>query len=116
MKDVMFACATCLNAGTPICEECKTIEKPSGRTTRPTRYCGDDRTPENGLSPGDVSAILLVRLQCGKPLPLKWVMRYNEHRVSEAIREAMFDAAQEVQRDGASDRSEPDGRFGLGGE
>ncbi|MBR2312202.1 MAG: hypothetical protein IKA46_02820 [Clostridia bacterium] len=84
MERTKFACLTCLNAGTVVCEECKVIEKPSGRSTRPTHYCGDDRTPENGLSPGDVSAILLVRLQCGKPLPLKLVMRYNEYCVREA--------------------------------
>ena len=96
MERTKFACLTCLNAGTPICEECNVIEKPSGRSTRPTLYCGDDETPQNGLSPGDVSAILLVRLQCGKPLPLKWVMRYNECCVREAAR------GQGEQSDGAT--------------
>lgn len=132
MERTKFACLTCLNAGTPVCEECHVIEKPSGRSTRPTRYCGDDRTPENGLSPGDVSAILLVRLQCGKPLPLKWVMRYNECCVSEAQAERSRECVGDAGRPGGRplqesesaegecgtvrDRSKPDGRFGLGGE
>ena len=96
MKDVTFECVTCLNAGTPICEKCRVIEKPSGRATRPTHYCGDSETAANGLLPGDVGAILLVRLQCGKPLPLKWVMRYNECCVREAAR------GQGEQSDGAT--------------
>lgn len=91
MERRMFACGTCLNAGTPVCEECHVIEKPSGSSTRPTHYCGDNQNAAGGLSPGDVSAILLVRLQCGKPLPLKWVMRYNEYCVREAVQEEQCD-------------------------
>ena len=129
MERTKFACLTCLNAGTVICEECKVIEKPSGRSTRPTRYCGDDRTPENGLSPGDVSAILLVRLQCGKPLPLKLVMRYNEYLMKDAqdsggacqgLRDVEAPSPTSESADGecgtVPDRSKPDGRFGLGGD
>ena len=92
MKDVTFECATCLNAGTPICEKCRVIEKPSGRATRPTHYCGDSETAAHGLLPGDVGAILLVRLQCGNPLPLRLVMRYNEHLMREAQAERSCEA------------------------
>ena len=131
MERTKFACLTCLNAGTVICEECKVIEKPSGRSTMPTHYCGDNETAASGLLPGDVGAILLVRLQCGNPLPLKLVMRYNEHLMKEAQVERSHGGCQgsrDVEApsptgesaDGecgtVPDRSKPDGRFGLGGE
>lgn len=77
-EEMNLSCKTCLNRATLVCQGCTSIKSPSGKQTRPTHYMGDGATPTDGLSPGDLGAILLVRVQLGKPLPLSLVLRYNE--------------------------------------
>ncbi len=80
---MMKACETCLNISTPVCDQCRKITSPSGKETTPTHYVGDGVTPTNKLTVADVGAILLVRVQLGQPLPLSFVLRYNEDAVRE---------------------------------
>lgn len=75
-------CKTCLNKGTPICQLCSFVKSPSGKETKPSCYTGDGSAALAGMTVSDMGAVLLVRLQTGKPLPLSWVLRYNDRIVA----------------------------------
>ena len=78
-----ISCETCLNRCTMVCELCRKIVSPSGKETEPTHYMGDGVTLTNKLSDMDVGAILMVRTQLHRPLPLSLVLRYNENATRE---------------------------------
>ena len=73
-----YNCATCLNAGTPICELCNRIESPSGKKSKPTRYasaiCGSRESAELAA----LSHRIALRLAMGNPVQLSWILKYNQ--------------------------------------
>ena len=73
-----YRCEVCVNAGTPLCESCRSITSPGGDTTRPTRFIGftevDSRRQELTVHAYNI----VHHIRKGQPLPMRWVMRYNE--------------------------------------
>ena len=70
-------CEVCVNAGTPLCESCNSIRS-NGNTSRPTRFMGftevDSRRQELTVHAYNLN----LHIRKGQPLPLKWVMEYNQ--------------------------------------
>ena len=70
----MYNCKECANAGTIICNSCKSITKPSGEETRPTEYVRFNPLTEKEKSVANILAYFERR----KPIPIALVMQYNE--------------------------------------
>ena len=72
-----YRCEVCVNAGTPLCESCNSISS-NGNTSRPTRFMGftevDSRRQELMIHAYNITHYI----KKGQPLPMRWVMRYNE--------------------------------------
>ena len=72
-----YRCEVCVNAGTPLCESCNSIRS-NGNTSRPTRFMGftevDSRRQELTVHAYNLN----LHIRKGQPLPLKWVMEYNQ--------------------------------------
>ena len=72
-----YRCEVCVNAGTPLCESCNSIIS-NGNTSRPTRFMGftevDSRRQELTVHAYNI----VHHVRKGQPLPMRWVMRYNE--------------------------------------
>ena len=72
-----YRCEVCVNAGTPLCESCNSISS-NGNTSRPTRFIGftevDSRRQELTVHAYNI----VHHVRKGQPLPMRWVMRYNE--------------------------------------
>ena len=72
-----YRCEVCVNAGTPLCESCNSISS-NGNTSRPTRFMGftevDSRRQELTVHAYNI----VHHVRKGQPLPLKWVMEYNQ--------------------------------------
>ena len=70
----MYNCKECANRGTPLCNECSSITKPSGEETRPTRFVK--------LIPiGKVDKLIIniaAYIDRKKPIPLGMVLEYNK--------------------------------------
>lgn len=66
------SCWECANLRTPICNGCKTIEKPNG-TVIMTGFCKDDKP-----SSDDLGATIASRVKNHRILPIRIVLKYNE--------------------------------------
>ena len=73
-----YRCEVCVNAGTPLCESCRSITSPSGDTTRPTRFIGFTEVDDRRQRLMVLAYNLNLHIRKGQPLPLKWVMEYNQ--------------------------------------
>lgn len=81
----MEYCKICLNAKTPICAYCRTVETPSGKKNKPTQFVGytEIMFPERNTKIKDVSALIESRLSRGAPIPVEWIIEYNKLLTSE---------------------------------
>lgn len=66
-----YRCEECANAGTPICDVCRVIEKPSGDETRPTMFVRLSKVPYLPM------AIIKSCVEQGIPIPVAAVIKYN---------------------------------------
>lgn len=73
-----YRCEVCVNAGTPLCESCRSITSPGGDTTRPTRFIGFTEVDDRRQRLMVLAYNLNHYIRKGQPLPLKWVMEYNQ--------------------------------------
>ena len=73
-----YRCEVCVNAGTPLCESCRSITSPGGDTTRPTRFMGFTEVDDRRQRLMVLAYNLNHYIRKGQPLPLKWVMEYNQ--------------------------------------
>lgn len=71
-------CTTCLNSHTPICDTCKQTEY-QDRIIARSHWEGDELTEVDTLSFEDVSAIIRVRAEANKPIPIHFVIKYNRY-------------------------------------
>jgi hypothetical protein len=70
----MYNCTECANKGTPLCNECSSITKPSGEETRPTEFLHVIPLSEKEKTESNIRAYL----ERSKPIPITLVMKYNE--------------------------------------
>lgn len=72
-----YSCTICANAGTPICENCQTIESPSGKIRRPTRFVDSESPNKRSKRAVMLANIIQSSLASGSCVPLRYVMEYN---------------------------------------
>lgn len=84
-----YDCLECANAATPICRECKYIQRPGGEITKPTMFVRiltaelvEDMTEEEKQEAGitdadDLAVRILACLTSDVGIPLRYVMLYN---------------------------------------
>lgn len=84
-----YDCRECANAATPICRECRYIQRPGGEITKPTMFVRalpaeliEDMTKEEkreaGITDADYLAIrILACITSQVGIPLRYVMLYN---------------------------------------
>lgn len=77
-KTIREYCATCTNAGTPICEVCSFIQRPSGKQSAPTRYAGSRSENIENRHAASVAARIMCCLKTGDPIPVRWILQYND--------------------------------------
>lgn len=65
-------CDDCANQMTPICNGCRTVEKPNGAVTN-SAFCREDKTYAN-----DYGAIIARRVKDRRILPVRIVLAYND--------------------------------------
>ena len=82
LKD--FDCSKCLNRSTVLCEHCNYIEKPSGKTSKPTHFEEDIGSNEKAERAVSLTSLIGYRLKIGKPIPLAWIIEYNNLVISES--------------------------------
>ena len=73
-----YRCETCINAGTPLCEHCDAVRSPDGSTSRPTKFLGFKEIDTVRQRIAVLSYNIDLYIRKGQPLPLKWVMEYNQ--------------------------------------
>lgn len=71
-------CINCLNAGTPICDGCSFIQKPSGKKSKPTQYAGALGTNKDNKRMAALASSIALRIQTGNPVPVRWLLEYNK--------------------------------------
>ena len=69
-------CISCTNVDTPICEDCFTVESRNEEST-PSRYCGYDLDAADEIVCADISAMIESRIRHNRPIPIRYVMKYN---------------------------------------
>ena len=67
-------CKRCINGDTPICDACTFVERWDG-ISEPSRYLAEDDANNVTI---DLSALIESRVKARKPIPIKWVMKYNQ--------------------------------------
>ena len=70
----MYNCKECANKGTPLCNECSSITKPSGEETRPTHFV-------KLISLDKVDKLIVninAYIERKKPIPTAMVLAYND--------------------------------------
>lgn len=65
-------CFDCANHMTPICNGCRTVEKPNGEITK-SAFCREDKTYAD-----DYGAMLARRVKDRRILPVRIVLKYND--------------------------------------
>lgn len=78
MERPKYSCSNCLNHSTPLCDCCTEIRSPSGETSKPTYYQSAEGNPNEYSAAAEISAKIVLRLTTGAPVPLAWVVKYNE--------------------------------------
>ena len=73
-----YRCETCINAGTPLCEHCNAVRSPDGSTSRPTRFLGFKEIDTVRQRIAVLSYNIDLYIRKGQPLPLRWVIEYND--------------------------------------
>ena len=71
-------CAECMNAGTPICEGCSFIQRPSGKSSAPTRHVGSRSAGVENQHAASLAARITRCLTTGAPIPVRWILQYND--------------------------------------
>ena len=74
-----YKCKDCINHKTPVCENCTQITSPGGHAQKPKHFCNADGHASEANA--EVAALIVkitMKLVMGHPIPLSWVMRYNE--------------------------------------
>ena len=73
-----YRCETCINAGTPLCEHCNAVRSPDGSTSRPTKFLGFKEIDTVRQRIAVLSYNIDLYIRKGQPLPLRWVIEYND--------------------------------------
>lgn len=83
-------CEVCVNHGTPICDKC-TVTESMNEITVPTKFIGiQDRAIVKKYKLEDLAAIIINRIESKRPIPIKWVIEFNE------LWEAVYGRTEEI--------------------
>ncbi len=77
MRKNTYDCATCLNAQTPLCDICSSVQRPSGQMSKPSFFVDSQGGVKNSQRRDELVRMMSVRIQKGKGIPLAMVMEYN---------------------------------------